>query len=117
NQHALDFARQVISTLASQLQKEARSANLDVCVDGGWHVFANDRQTTPATASGATLWDEQADLKVLVRATATVQAGSGGTAAFLVLSERLPAADELAQVLHHVWQRTEITRLCFVHSR
>jgi hypothetical protein len=127
----LKLAKQVLASLSASLRQAGLAANLETCVDGAcWSAqaaaggFSAERSSAGAEGSlprlaavaGPVAWDPAASATVQVQATGGLHAAAGaGTCALLVRHDQSPAVDDLADLLHFAWQRTELVRLRLVH--
>jgi hypothetical protein len=119
------LGQQIVSSLCANLRQAARSASLDVTLDGScWSSYTrfggfaagdDDRIPEPAQVAGVTSWSPDADLKTQIKAAGVLHAAAeAGTAAVLIPHDRVPDAEDLVALLQYTWARTQVTRLRFL---
>ena len=125
---ALEFAQQILSSLCANLRQAGHAANLDACVDSPcWTAFApaggfllagkDDSPALPPVAevAGLTTWSPGAEPKAQLKAAGLLHAAADrGTAAILLPEDHLPAPEDLVELLHFAWKRTEVNHIRFL---
>jgi hypothetical protein len=120
---ALDFGRQIVQRLRDVLRQDGRHAHLDTCLDGPFRFRLSEardgREKWPITeeAVGLTGWDATAALKNQLRSADVLQAAADhGTLALFVPEEKVPTAEQIAELLQTAWQQTDVVRLRLVRG-
>ncbi len=123
---ALELARQILSSLWANLRQAGHAASLDVCVDGpSWTALApaagfalsGEGSWLPGAdqVAGLTCWEAAAAATAQIQKAGPLHAAAGtGTAAVLLPQDNPPSPEELVDLLHFAWKRTEVARLRFL---
>jgi hypothetical protein len=118
---ALALARRIVQRLQGVLSQDGRAYLLETCLDTGWEFDlgrqAGGDETAPQDKGGLTCWDTSAPAKRQLRAAGALHAVQhAGTAALLLPADRPFSADELLELLHEAWRKTEVVRLRLVRT-
>lgn len=116
----VEFARRVVQRLRAVLRADGAAHHLDTCLDAP----ASFRLDEPARLGillsldkvpGVTGWDATPPARQQLRSAGQLHAiAERGTAAVLIPAEHPVTADEIADLLRHAWQKTEVVRVRFV---
>jgi hypothetical protein len=118
---ALDFGRQIVQRLRDVLRQDGRNVHLDTCLDGpfGFHLADVEGDEWPAAeeVAGLTAWDATAALKSQMRSAGVLHGvAEHGTLALFLPEDKTSSPEQLADVLHAVWQQSDVVRLRLIHG-
>jgi hypothetical protein len=104
---ALDFARRVVQRLRDVLRQDGPTYQLDACVDGAGGGSLDGPE------AGLTPWDATAPPKNQLRVAGALHAAEAGTAVVLLAEDREWTGEQVADLLRHAGQQTDVVRLRF----
>ena len=120
---ALELGVRILDRLRQVLQGEAKSLNLEACVDSAADfgprsddaTIGEALETDPREVAGVTAWDPDAPPNAQIRASSALHATVGsGTAAVLLRGPDAPALDGFLDLLRSAAEGKRIQRLRFV---
>jgi hypothetical protein len=109
---SLDFARRIVSRLDDVLQRDARSTQMEACLDGPIaFALEGTAPTNRAAIAGLTPWDSTVAMRSQLRAGGALHAltATGTQAVFLPPDESSPG--QVADWLEQAWRQAEIVRV------
>jgi hypothetical protein len=114
----LALGQRVVQTLASVVQQDGRSRQIDAVIDGPDSCRVTDDGTALTSATivaGLTSWDRHALPRDQLRAAGALHALSGSGLAVVFIDP--DDAATIPELLRFAWQQTDVVRVRFVSSR
>jgi hypothetical protein len=114
---ALAFARELMQRLRDILRQDGAAHSLYTCLDApaSFRLEETDSIAAPEGVAGLTTWDVESLPRPQLRSAGALHAvAEMGTVAILLSAEQVPATEELVELLHYAWQKTDVVRLRFV---
>lgn len=104
---SLELAEQIIAALTGGLVEAGRVAHLEIALDGPGPGLSCE------LGDGANAGDALAPPRKQLHAADRLLAPTGGTAVVYLDAEKVVTPDDLIDLLHHTWKRTDLARVCF----
>jgi hypothetical protein len=114
---SLDLGREIVMLLQDHLHTVARGAHLEACIDSPGPGISRSSEPVMRPDSGLSVTDARASPAQQLAAAGALHAVAGqGTACVELLAVAEPSGDELLELLHFAWKRTELLRVAFFRS-
>ena len=114
---SLELGRQIVQRLCDVLRQDARSAQMDACLDGPFAFGLDGSPAQSEAVAGLTPWDATASAQSQMRAADVLHGlAEHGTLALLVPRDEAIEPEALVEWLARAWRRTDVVRLRVVRQ-